>query len=181
MGIGHKMCISVDRAFAMRTNFVVPLAKNDFYMKYLFWIFGLSLVLLSCNSTQKAININAVDFVTSDKLMPVLEMANDKNKLVFVDFYTTWCLPCKMMDEDVFTDKGISEFFNHNFINYKVDAEKGGGPDLALLYQVNVYPTLLFLDETGKVLVRKEGAAYQSELRSLGEQAIATHSESVGD
>ena len=150
-------------------------------MRNLCLIFGIGLLLLSCNSAKKAINTNGVDFVTSDKLMPILEMANDKNKLVFVDFYTTWCLPCKMMDEDVFTDKGISEFLNRNFVNYKVNAEEGGGPDLALIYQVNVYPTLLFLDTDGNVLARKEGAAYHSELRSLGKQALAAHAESVGD
>lgn len=107
----------------------------------------------------------------SGKLMPVLEAAKAENKLVFVDFYTTWCLPCKLMDEDVFTDQEFGTFMNDNFINYKIDAEKGGGPDLALVYQVMVFPTLLFLDSNGRVLVRKDGAAYQTELRKLAAQA----------
>ena len=151
-------------------------------MKKLIIILSLAIVTFSCNSTKNVVAVKeGVDFVNSDKLVAVLEMADSKDKLVFVDFYTTWCLPCKMMDEDVFPDKGISKLMNDNFINYKVNAEKENGPNLALLYQVNVFPTLLFLDKDGKVLVRKEGAAYQTELRSLAEEAMAANSVNVGD
>lgn len=151
-------------------------------MKKILLFSMLSLFLLSCNSTKKVTStVEGVDFVQSENLSSVLEMAGNKDKLVFVDFYTTWCLPCKMMDEDVFPDKGISQLLNDNFINYKVDAEKGNGPNLALLYQVNVYPTLLFLDEDGKVLVRKEGAAYHSEMRSLVDEAMSTNAANTGD
>lgn len=142
-------------------------------MKKIMLFVSLSLFLLNCNSTKKVAAVGGVKFTPSDNLTAVLELAEDKEKLVFVDFYTTWCLPCKLMDEDVFTDKGIGELMNDNFINYKIDAEKGNGPNLALLYQVNVFPTLLFLDGKGRVVVRKEGAAYQTELRSLAEEAMA--------
>ncbi len=142
-------------------------------MKKIMLFISLSLFFLNCNSTKKVTAVNGVNFTPSDNLTAVLDMAAGKDKLVFVDFYTTWCLPCKLMDEDVFSDKGIGELMNDNFINYKIDAEKGNGPNLALLYQVNVFPTLLFLDEKGRVLVRKEGAAYQTELRSLAEEAMA--------
>ena len=134
------------------------------------------------NSTKQVVAVKeGVDFVNSDKLTPILEMASSKNKLVFVDFYTTWCLPCKLMDEDVFTDKAVSALMNDNFISYKVNAEKDNGPNLALVYQVNVFPTLLFLDKDGKVLVRKEGAAYQTEMKSLAEEAMAANAANVGD
>ncbi|MEM1121726.1 MAG: thioredoxin family protein [Bacteroidota bacterium] len=146
-------------------------------MRKLLMVASLAFVLSNCSSSKKVVATQqGVDFVQSEKLMSVLEMAGNKEKLVFVDFYTTWCLPCKMMDEDVFPDKGISKLFNDNFISYKIDAEKGNGPNLALIYQVQAFPTLLFLDKDGKVLVRKEGAAYHSELRSLAEEAMAASS-----
>ncbi len=152
-------------------------------MKKLFFALSLLLYLTACNSNKKAITETTapppppppkgVQFMKSDKLMPVLETAKTEKKLVFVDFYTTWCLPCKLMDEDVFTDEEFGDYMNDNFINYKIDAEKGGGPDLALIYQVMVFPTLLFLDSEGNVLVRKDGAAYQTELRNLASKAQA--------
>ena len=151
-------------------------------MKKIMIILGLAIFAFSCNSTKQVVAVKeGVDFVNSDKLTPILEMASSKNKLVFVDFYTTWCLPCKLMDEDVFTDKAVSALMNDNFISYKVNAEKDNGPNLALLYQVNVFPTLLFLDKDGKVLVRKEGAAYQTEMKSLAEEAMAANAANVGD
>ena len=48
------------------------------------------------------------------------------------------------MDQEVYPDKKVSKFLNENFINYKVDAEKGEGITLAEYYQIQAYPTLLF-------------------------------------
>lgn len=145
-------------------------------------VLGLGLVLFSCNSTKDLVDTdNEIKFVKSDKLMPALETAVGADKLIFIDFYTTWCLPCKMMEEDVFTDKAVFPYFNDKFVNLKVDAEKENGPNLALLYNVIVFPTLLFLDGDGKVLVRQEGAVSQSKLKALAEEALANHASNVGD
>src|SRR5882724_1309085 len=32
--------------------------------------------------------------------------AKSEGKLVFIDFYTTWCEPCKRLDKDTWTDAG---------------------------------------------------------------------------
>ena len=112
-----------------------------------------------------------VDFMHTDKLTEALERAKAEDKMVFIDFYTSWCLPCKLMDEDVFTDKAFGDYMNEHFISVKINAEQGNGPNLAALYQVKSYPTLLFVDLNGRVKSRKEGAAYQTELRRMGNEA----------
>lgn len=143
-----------------------------------------SLLLMGCKTTQSTspdstTNIAnpkpdfAFDFAESEQLMPLLDQAKEERKLVFVDFYTDWCLPCRLMEKDVFMDKDLGNFFNENFINYKVDAEKGNGVNLAQIFNVQAYPTLLFLNDKGQVLERKEGAAYHSELRAMAESAIS--------
>lgn len=126
----------------------------------------------SANKSVKEEKVVGVNFVKSETLSDVLDRAEIENKLVFVDFYTTWCLPCKMMDQDVFPDKGIADFMNKNFLSYKVDAEKGTGPDLVYVYSVQAYPTLIFMDAKGNVIEKKEGAAYQTELRAMGQRAL---------
>jgi len=115
----------------------------------------------------------AVQFEKTDKLMPILDRAKAEGKLVFVDVYTSWCTPCKMMDSDVFTDPALGKFMNKNFINVKINAEKGNGGNVASIFEVYAYPTLLFLDENGRVLARKEGAAYPTEMKRLANNAIA--------
>ncbi len=136
-----------------------------------------ALVLAGCGGTKKSttsssVKKGGVQFVKSPTLSAVLDQAEQTNKLVFVDFYTTWCTPCKMMDKDVFSDKAIGDFFSENFISYKVDAEKGNGINLAVVYQVSAYPTLFFLDEKGRILESKQGAAYHTELMQMARRAI---------
>jgi len=139
----------------------------------------------SCNGSKRAssnsgkvskVKKEGVQFVKSRTLTAVLEQAERENKLVFVDFYTSWCTPCQMMDQDVFPDRTIGNFFKKNFISYKVDAEKGNGVNLAVVYNVSVYPTLLFVNEKGRVLESKEGAAYHTELMEMANRALSSQS-----
>lgn len=113
------------------------------------------------------------NFAESEQLMPLLDQAQAEQKLIFIDFYADWCLPCKMMEKDVFRDKELGDFFNTHFINYKVDGEKGNGVNLVQIFNIKGYPTLLFLNEKGQVLERKEGAAYHTELKALARRALA--------
>lgn len=132
------------------------------------------LVLLVSCKTQSRVGEEdtGLNFIDSNTLTAAIDEAIAQDKLVFVDFYADWCLPCKMMDEDVFTDPQIIQFFDKHFVSLKVDGEKNNGPNLAFMYSVKEYPTLLFLDTKGRVLTRKAGAAYQTELMKLANAAI---------
>ena len=100
------------------------------------------------------------------------ELAKKEDKLIFVDFYTDWCAPCRVMDQKVFTDPNTGAFMNEHFINYKVNMEKGPGSHLVYIYEVKKVPTLIFLDPDGNELVRKESAVFHSELKALGQKAM---------
>ena len=79
----------------------------------------------------------------------ILAKAGKEGKIVFMDAYTTWCGPCKMMSKSTFTDARVAEFYNKNFICAKIDMEKGEGPALSERYGVQAYPTLLFVNASG--------------------------------
>ncbi len=83
-------------------------------------------------------------------LKEALAKAKIENKSVFVDCFTTWCVPCKRMEADVFTVDSVADFYNKNFINIKVDMEKGEGPAVKKTYTVEAYPSYLVLDAEGK-------------------------------
>lgn len=129
------------------------------------------LSLTACKSPEKVDSDFGISWSDHKTLTEVIEQAEKENKGVFIDFYTDWCTPCKMMDKDVYTDQSVSQYFNENFINFKVNAEKKNGAGLAFLYQVQVYPVLLFVDHKGKELVRKDGAAYHTELMKMAKEA----------
>jgi len=87
----------------------------------------------------------------------VLAQAKAQKKLIFVDVYTTWCGPCKEMDKKTFTESSVGEKFNTNFINYRIDAEKGFGITLAKRYNITSYPTCLFVDPSENLIYKQEG------------------------
>ena len=90
-----------------------------------------------------------------------LEKAKKSNKLLFVDCYTSWCGPCKILARDVFTDSEVGDYFNEHFISLKVDCEKGEGPRLRERFGVAGFPTLLFLNGEGEVVSKMVGASKQ--------------------
>jgi thioredoxin-related protein len=95
--------------------------------------------------------------------------ANKKQpKKIFIDVYTTWCGPCKMLDANTFSHPVIAQYLNMHFYPIKLNAEmtdtvrfdtvifvnrNPGGQrsphDLAisLLSGKLMYPTTVYLDE----------------------------------
>ncbi len=103
----------------------------------------------------------------------VLAEAKKQNKPVFVDIYTTWCGPCKLMAKQAFPDAKVGEKFNANFISYQIDAEKGEGIDVAKKYAVTAYPTSLYVSGDGELLHRAVGYGGIPGMLTEADKAIA--------
>jgi len=88
----------------------------------------------------------------------VLAKAQQTNKPIFVDVYTTWCGPCKMMDRDIFPLETVGKVYNAGFVCYHLDAEKGEGIEVAKKYEVKAYPTYLFIKADGTLFFRSMGS-----------------------
>lgn len=87
-----------------------------------------------------------------------LAKARASGKKLFIDFETTWCGPCKTMDEWIWTDAEVAAALNAGFIGVKLD----GDIEKALVKQhkVSGYPTMVVLDSNGAEITRAVG--YQS-------------------
>lgn len=81
------------------------------------------------------------------------QKAAAENKLIFIDFYADWCMPCKMMAKQVFTDSIIGDYFNLKFVSLKINVEKKENQKLVKQYKVTSMPTLAFLRPTGKAVL----------------------------
>lgn len=97
-------------------------------------------------------------------LQEALAKARKENKAVFVDCYTSWCGPCKMMSSKVFPDKQAGDFFNPRFISLKIDMEKDEGKELAQKWNIRVFPTYLILDPQGEIVYTSQGYIPAEEL-----------------
>ncbi len=104
-----------------------------------------------------------------------LKKAKEENKIIFVDAYTSWCGPCKMMAKNVFTDANVSSFYNDQFVNMKIDMEKGEGILFAKAYGVRAYPTFLFIDSKGSIA--HKGLGYMQPANFIEFGRLATDEE----
>jgi thioredoxin-related protein len=87
--------------------------------------------------------------LTFDK---ALALAGKSKKIVIIDFYTTWCMPCKEMDNVTWKASEVQDWLRQNSVALKIDAEKQLA--LAKRYKINAYPTILFLKPNGEEIDR---------------------------
>ena len=86
-------------------------------------------------------------FLTDERMKKVLKKAKKEKKLIFIDCYTSWCGPCKMLSSQVFTREDVGNQFNADFVNVKYDMEKDAdGVMLKDKFEVKAFPTLVFVD-----------------------------------
>ena len=91
-------------------------------------------------------------------LKEALAKAKESGKQVFVDCFTEWCGPCKILARDVFPRPEVGKVFNARFVNLKLDMEKGEGPEVAKRYSISAYPTMLVINPDGTVAGKVVGS-----------------------
>lgn len=130
-------------------------------------IFALLLLFVGLNSNaQDEIKFNKTTTWNDTKALAAKE-----GKLIFMDCYTSWCAPCKWMDKNVFTVAEVANFYNQNFINVKIDMEKGEGIELGKKYGVQSFPTFLFINDKGEVIHRTASKMSAEEFLAEGMKA----------
>ncbi|WP_159800953.1 thioredoxin fold domain-containing protein [Flavobacterium sp. MK4S-17] len=95
-------------------------------------------------------------------------------KPIFMDIYTDWCGPCKMLDKNTFHDKAVVDYISQNFYAVKFNAEgnsevsykgktyknpnfqperrgRNAIHEFTLLLKVRAYPTMMLFDSKGEI------------------------------
>ncbi len=154
-------------------------------MKYIFYLllclFSLSVTAqqpTAPKATKDAKGVTETGGMTfvEKPFAELLAQAKQENKVIFIDAYTTWCGPCKMMAAKVFPLEEVGKVYNKRFINAKFDMEKGEGPGLARRYSVMAYPTYLFVDGNGDIVHKGIGYIPQDAFLALADAATGENS-----
>ena len=95
------------------------------------------------------------------------ELAQKENKLIFIDLFTTWCGPCRLMKKNVFPNAELGLFFNKNFINLNIDAEKEG-LEITKEFKIQNFPSFIFLDKNGKLVQYEYGYFNTKQFLNVG-------------
>lgn len=95
-------------------------------------------------------------------MQAALKESKRTGKPIMVDFFATWCGPCKMLDRDTFSNARVIRE-SRRWIAVKVDIDKE--PKLAEKYNVSVIPTIAFLRPNGTLAARFVG--YRKPSRAL--------------
>ncbi len=130
-----------------------------------------ALLILSLSLISLVSSAQEIKWMTMDE---ALEAQKKEAKPIFMDVYTDWCGPCKMLDKNTFNDPAVVEFISKNYYAVKFNAEgkeiinhkgikytnpgydeakKGRNSmhDFTKFLKVRGYPTMLIFDESGAV------------------------------
>ena len=106
-------------------------------------------------------------------LPTALSRASSENKLVMVDFYTDWCQWCKRLDQNTLADANVQRELGR-VVSVRLNAEKAGR-EAAARFNVEGFPTLIFLDgsgaEVGRIPGYLEPGPFLEELRGILQKA----------
>lgn len=104
-----------------------------------------------------------------------LEAQEKEPRKIFMDVYTDWCGPCKLLDKNTFQNADVAKYVNENYYAVKFNAEGTESIDyqdfvytnpnydpnregrnsqhlFAHAMKINAYPSVVFFDEEGNLI-----------------------------
>lgn len=118
--------------------------------------FTFSLLFISINTYSQ------VGWVSSFEDAQKLAIATDR--LILVDFWATWCGPCKKMEMESWSDEEIGEI-SKSYVPLKIDLDKN--TELARRYRVRAIPLLMVIDSSGELVYKKLGYMDKDQLNKV--------------
>jgi len=117
-------------------------------------VLNLSLLLIA-SVLSSDLNAKRIFAVSYKDIQSEMNKNPGMKAMLFV--HTSWCAPCKVMDK--FLDSVMGQFADVLF--FDVDGDKA--QDIKAKYGVSCYPTIIFLDQNGKVLDTLQGGYSSAE------------------
>ncbi len=159
------------------------MAKRILAKTYYFsLILGLLALSLTSGNVRKRKVDTAIPWISLEEAQ---EMTKKEPRKIFIDIYTSWCGPCKLMDRTTFVDERVTEYVKGKFYAVKLNAEstrittfkgqKITEKELAKSFEVQGYPTILLLNADLELLQANLGYLKPGPFRKLLEQYYQTY------
>lgn len=145
----------------------------------------IKLLLLFTFMLPVSLFAQGIEFDKQHSWEQLKEQAKSQRKYIFMDVMATWCGPCKMMEESVFSNPKVGEFFNKNFINIKLQTDitdkdndhvkswHKSAEKLRIEHKIKALPTFLFFSPDGELVHISVGAISSvNDFITLGATAI---------
>ena len=108
-------------------------------------LFFAAMLTLNLATAQTGDQIN---FIKND-LESAGNEASHSEKQILMKFSARWCLPCRVMDETVWTNPELIRLVEKNYVALSVDVQSFEGFALKDRYSVQALPTILVTDAAG--------------------------------
>ena len=121
---------------------------------------------------KKQYKVHWMDYKTA------LEKAKKNPKLIFVDLYADWCVPCRIMDANVYSDPTVASVLNSRFYAVKLNAEsqdtiscdgerKNVKDCMTQVWELSVLPSFVLLAPKGLSILTVSDSMSPEEMQSL--------------
>lgn len=108
------------------------------------------------SNAQQTFSNNTTNFY-SGSYDNFLREARKQDKIAILDFWASWCAPCKKMDKETFSNPELAKHLNENFLIYKVNVDTFDGMEIANKFDVESFPTIITLDSRGQFIDEMKG------------------------
>lgn len=108
--------------------------------------------------------VQFTEVTSMEEMQDARKRASDQQLMMFVDVYATWCGPCKLMDQQVYTDPQVAEYMNAHFVNVRLDGESEYGRIYAAEQQLQGYPSMFIFSREGEPVSKVIGFTPAEEL-----------------
>ena len=132
--------------------------------------FAIVILLFGCAGQAQTVDRSTTDLAVESNLerdkdgiffsgeyKEVLARAKREEKQVLLHFGADWCLPCKQMKKNTYTNSIVKTKLVKEYLPFEIDVDYFWGMDIAEAFEVTKYPTIIILNSKGKQISKHEG------------------------
>jgi len=99
--------------------------------------------------------------------LSALDIAQQQQKNIFVNFEADWCLPCQLLKEGALADSRVQATLSEDFISQEVDIDNSTQSDWLDALSSSCLPTMYVLSDQGDILKEISGNISSNELLDI--------------